>query len=334
MVIYGESRTLPLKPHSFSPTFGLKTALLRVRHLHQKICQQRPARRGSRTNYSDGLCGTDSIKLHPQRWLLKSVRNFYHMPVHEKHVLKETRVTHRVHKTETSDEKRRSLLTKSKSDWLVNQLAANSRSRCRIVLTGGPGGGKTTAADLFRREIGEKVVIVPESATLLFSGGFPRSTEPRAAAAAQEAIFHVQRQLEEVQSFLYPDRILLCDGGTIDGAAYCLDSPDKFFSSLNTSFEAKLARYDGVIFFESAAVGGLTIEGGNPIRNESLRQAVALDARLRELWMHHPHFILVRHNASFFKKIALGLAELDNMVNEFAADREKETTKRASRPRP
>ncbi|MCZ7627937.1 MAG: hypothetical protein M5U19_02030 [Microthrixaceae bacterium] len=25
----------------------------------------------------------------------------------------------------------------------------------KIVLTGGPGGGKTTAADLFRREIGE-----------------------------------------------------------------------------------------------------------------------------------------------------------------------------------
>jgi len=49
--------------------------------------------------------------------------------------------------------------------------------------------------------------------------------------------------------------------------------------------------------------------------------------------MHHPRFILVRHDASFFKKIALGLAELDNMVNEFAADRAKETTKRASRPR-
>ena len=29
--------------------------------------------------------------------------------------------------------------------------------------------GKTTAADLFHREIGESVVIVPESATMLFS---------------------------------------------------------------------------------------------------------------------------------------------------------------------
>lgn len=200
---------------------------------------------------------------------------------------------------------------------MTEELKFQGKSRCRIVLTGGPGGGKTTAADLFRREIGERVVIVPESATLLFSGGFPRSTQPLAAAAAQHAIFHVQRQLEDVQSSLYPDRILLCDRGTVDGAAYWTGRPDDFFTSLNTTFEAELARYDGVIFFESAAVGGLTIEGGNPIRNESLERALELDARLRELWMHHPRFVLVRHHPSFFTKIALGLAELDNMVNEY-----------------
>ena len=43
-------------------------------------------------------------------------------------------------------------------------------------ITGGPGGGKTTAADLFRREIGERFAIVPEAATLFFPGGFPRVT--------------------------------------------------------------------------------------------------------------------------------------------------------------
>ncbi|MFN9720583.1 MAG: AAA family ATPase, partial [Planctomycetota bacterium] len=172
-------------------------------------------------------------------------------------------------KTATTGGKRTSLLNKARNHWLTEELKFQGKSRCRIVLTGGPGGGKTTAADLFRREIGERVVIVPESATLLFSGGFPRSTQPLAAAAAQHAIFHVQRQLEDVQSSLYPDRILLCDRGTVDGAAYWTGRPDDFFTSLNTTFEAELARYDGVIFFESAAVGGLTIEGGNPIRNES-----------------------------------------------------------------
>jgi molybdenum cofactor synthesis domain-containing protein len=46
---------------------------------------------------------------------------------------------------------------------------------------------------------------------------------------------------------------------------------------------SELARYDAVIFFESAAVGGMGIEGGNPIRNESLEQAVKLDHKLRTL---------------------------------------------------
>lgn len=191
------------------------------------------------------------------------------------------------------------------------------------MLTGGPGGGKTTAADLFRREIGDRVVIVPESATLLFSGGFPRCTESSAVLAAQHAIFHVQRNLEDVQSSLYPDRILLCDRGTVDGAAYWPGEPREFFATLGTTLERELARYDGVIFFESAAVGGMDIEGGNPVRTESIRQAAALDAKLRQLWSRHPRFILVRHHSSFLKKITFGLAELDTMVAGLAANRRR-----------
>mgnify|MGYP003383179478 CR=1 FL=1 len=188
--------------------------------------------------------------------------------------------------------------------------------RRRIVLTGGPGGGKTTAADLFRREVGEQVVIVPEAATLVFSGGFPRWSTPESVRATQQAIYHVQKNLENVQSANYPQRLLLCDRGTVDGSAYWPGEPDEFFSSLGTSLESELARYDAVLFFETAAVGGMSIEGGNPIRNESIEQAVALDRRLRELWQRHPRFVLVAHNVSFIQKIIGALAALDGLVTE------------------
>jgi predicted ATPase len=189
----------------------------------------------------------------------------------------------------------------------------------RIVLTGGPGGGKTTAADLFRREIGDQVVIVPESATTLFSGGFPRVLDADARRSVQRAIFEVQRSLEDIQAALFPDRILLCDRGTVDGAAYWpdgADGPDGFFTEMGTSQAAELARYDVVLFFQSAGVAGVEIEGGNRYRVESADEASALDHRLRTLWSAHPEFHLVPHNPSFLRKITTGLAILESVVAE------------------
>jgi len=190
--------------------------------------------------------------------------------------------------------------------------------RRRIVLTGGPGGGKTTAADLFRREIGDSVIVVPEAATLVFSGGFPRVSESHAVHAAQRAIYHVQRNLEDVQAALYPERVLLCDRGTVDGAAYWPGETGGFFAEMGSTMEEELERYDAVIFFESAAVGGLGIEGGNPARIESLEQAAALDRKLRGLWSRHPRFHLVPHNPSFFKKISFGLEVLEGVVHDLS----------------
>lgn len=191
-----------------------------------------------------------------------------------------------------------------------------TKHRIRIVVTGGPGGGKSTAADIFRREIGDKVVVVPESATLLFSGGFPRYSDEPARKAAQRAIFHVQKNLEDTQAAAYPDRILLCDRGTVDGAAYWPGPPVAFFDALNTTLEEQLARYDAVIFFESAAAGGHAIEGGNPTRIENNEDAARLDRALRDIWSKHPRFVFVANNDSFFAKLSEGFAALQRIVTE------------------
>lgn len=188
--------------------------------------------------------------------------------------------------------------------------------RCRIVLTGGPGGGKTTAADLMRREVGERIVIVPEAATMLFSGGFPRHDEIHARRSAQQAIYHVQCNLEDIHAALYPERILLCDRGTLDSVVYWPDAGDQdFFHVLSTTFEKEIGRYDAVIFFETAAVGNLSIEGGNPERIESMAEAVAIDRRLQEIWGAHPNYYFIPHEKSFFGKLQTGLTKLVELLN-------------------
>lgn len=185
-------------------------------------------------------------------------------------------------------------------------------------MTGGPGGGKSTAVDLFRREIGERVVIVPESATMLFGGGFPRTREPDARRFAQSAIFHVQRNLEDVYASLYPDRVLLCDRGTVDGAAYWPMNGD-YFHAMGSTLEDELARYDAVIFFESAAVGGMSIEGGNPTRIEDDVEATRLDRALRDLWSRHRRFVHVPHQRSFLEKITRGVAAMKELLDAHEA---------------
>jgi uncharacterized protein (DUF2249 family) len=46
--------------------------------------------------------------------------------------------------------------------------------RRRIVLTGGPGAGKTAVLELFRAAVCEHVNVLPEAAGIVFGGGFPR----------------------------------------------------------------------------------------------------------------------------------------------------------------
>lgn len=193
--------------------------------------------------------------------------------------------------------------------------AARDSAPYRIVLTGGPGGGKTTAADLLRREIGDRVVVVPEAATMLFAGGFPRSDQPAARRAVQRAIYHVQRNIEDVQAALYPERILLCDRGTVDGAAYWPeDGETSFFEAVDSTLASELARYDAVLFFETAAVGGQSIEGGNPMRVEDAAAAIALDRRLQALWGRHGRFLFVPHSDSFLGKLSVALGMLQGLI--------------------
>src|ERR1019366_4307010 len=85
-----------------------------------------------------------------------------------------------------------------------------------VVLTGGPGGGKTAILEMARRYFCRHVVILPEAASIVFGGGFPRLDTPEAKRSAQRAIYYVQRELERM-AVESKAAVVLCDRGTIDG---------------------------------------------------------------------------------------------------------------------
>lgn len=172
----------------------------------------------------------------------------------------------------------------------------------RIVLTGGPSAGKTAVQQVAAGHFGDKIVIAPEAATMLFSGGFPQPQSKAMRRAAQRAIYYVQRELEEaLMEAAGPDATLLCDRGTADGAAYWEGEPD-FFTALGTTREAEHARYHTVIHLSvPPAGGGYNLH--NPTRTESPARASEVDQGIGRAWAGHPRLHRVGNQTDFVHKL-------------------------------
>ena len=169
----------------------------------------------------------------------------------------------------------------------------------RIVLTGGPGAGKTAVLELVRQHFCEHVHVLREAAGIVFGGGFPRATEGDVLRAAQRAIFYVQRELEAAAEAVNP-AIVLCDRGTVDGAAYW-PGPDDLWSAVGTSLNDQLRRYDAVIHLRTPGQhDGYNHQ--NPLRLESAAQASLVDQRLIDVWAQHPRRFIVEPAPDFLAK--------------------------------
>ena len=170
----------------------------------------------------------------------------------------------------------------------------------RIVLTGGPGAGKTAVLETMRKALCDHVRIVPESAGIVFGGGFPRGAEPWSQRAAQRAIFFVQRELEA--ALVTEDvSVALCDRGTIDSLAYW-PGPGDFWADVGTTLEEQLARYHAVIHLRTPGSGN-GYNHRNPLRIETADEAAAIDARIAAAWAKHPRRYEVPSTANFLDKV-------------------------------
>lgn len=177
-----------------------------------------------------------------------------------------------------------------------------------IVVTGGPGAGKTAVLEVVRRHFTDQVAVLPEAASIVFGGGFPRRPTPEGRRAGQRAIFHVQRELETLTRDEAKAHIALCDRGTLDGLAYWPGDAADFFRHTGTTYETELARYSMVIHLRTPPADG-GYDHSNPLRIESAAEAAKIDAHIEQIWSSHPHRVIVENNSAFVHKVerVLGL---------------------------
>lgn len=188
----------------------------------------------------------------------------------------------------------------------------------KIVLTGGPCGGKTTAISRLMEwlnGLGYCVAVTPESATELINSGIKPEKFSDILFFQQilsrniflkEDLFALALQKMNSTNLKKP-AIMLCDRGAPEIKAYI--GEDKFKEllkreNLNLSKICE-ERYAKVIHLRTAADGALkfyTTEN-NLARDESPEEALALDKLTEESWHGHPSLSVVDNSTGFEGKM-------------------------------
>lgn len=185
----------------------------------------------------------------------------------------------------------------------------------KLVLTGGPCGGKTTSQarlSTFFENMGWKVYRVPETASVLLSGGVKFSDlSEKEALQFQENLLKTMLQIEQAFFKLAEtcpkNCLLICDRGAMDASAFI---PSEQWEAMMTknglnTVQLRDNRYDQVIHMVSAANGAedFYTVADHSCRSEGVELARFLDGKAAEAWVGHPYFDVIDNTSDFNAKI-------------------------------
>ena len=210
---------------------------------------------------------------------------------------------------------------------MLFQNETKGKEISKIVITGGPCAGKTTAISYVQNhfsEMGYAVLIVPETATELIMGGVtPWGLETNLDYQLCQMKLQMEKEqifIEAAQKVFNKDKILIvCDRGTMDNKAYINDSEFSMLLSLiNTNRTELRDRYDAVFHLVTAAKGAeeFYTTANNAARTETVDEARDLDDKLISAWTGHPHLRVIDNSCDFKDKINRLLAEISAFLGE------------------
>ena len=185
----------------------------------------------------------------------------------------------------------------------------------KIALTGGPNSGKTTALTVLKETFGPQVELVREAATMIFSGGFPRTDNsvPH-IEAAQKIIFVATREMEALAEEYSQADLIVCDRGTVDAAVYWPSGVEDFFKQMGTTLEQEVSRYDAVLHLSPPT--NPAFYQSTHVRTENLEEAFNIDRKILKIWENHPNRLIVTGKEHFFEKAEI----IKNFVEKLLKD--------------
>lgn len=196
----------------------------------------------------------------------------------------------------------------------------------KIVLTGGPCAGKTTAltwiSNYFSKR-GYTVLFVPETATELIANGVAPWT-----CKTNYEYQTFQIRLQKIKEQIFDDAaktmknnkiLIVCDRGVLDNKAYMKDVEFKrILKEFGTNEIQERDSYDAVFHLVSAAKGKEDVYTltNNIARTENIEEARNLDDRIISAWTGHPHFRIIDNSTEFDEKLERLLKEIALFLGE------------------
>lgn len=213
-------------------------------------------------------------------------------------------------------------------DEIINNFNPKEDKKIyKIVITGGPCSGKSTALSWVQENFskqGYTVIIVAESATeLILSGVAPWTCET--SYEFQKTLLKLQIEKEKIYNeisnkMFNSDKVLLVyDRGMLDTKIYLEDYEfDHLLKEMNLTEVEVRDNYDGVFHLVSAAKGAeefYTLEN-NKARTETPEEAREKDDRGIEVWAGHPHFRIIDNKQGFEEKMRQLIREISALLGE------------------
>ena len=201
----------------------------------------------------------------------------------------------------------------SLNDLLNNNEEKKNIKISKIVLTGGPCAGKTTALSWINNETATEL-IANGVAPWTCGTNFDYQTFQIRLQKIKEQIF------DEAAKTMKSDKILIvCDRGILDNKAYMKDVEfKKVLKELGTNETKERDSYDAVFHLVSAAKGkeeAYTL-ANNVARTENIEQAKKLDDKIISAWTGHPHFRIIDNSTEFEQKLERLLKEITSFLGE------------------
>ena len=200
----------------------------------------------------------------------------------------------------------------------------------KIVLTGGPCAGKTTALvkiTEYFSGFGYKVFNVPEVPTIYSTAGWNYLTPNRdlyyqGERAILETQLALENQFMQLAKVCEKPVLIVCDRGAMDISAYIKPEEwDEITRMAGTNSEALRQSYDAVLHLVSAADGAeqYYTTATNATRyeqanEEGLRVARELDKKVIKAWTGHPHLRVINNHDDFENKLNRVLTEISKVV--------------------